>query len=253
MTITKLVKGLSLPLVLLVVWQWTFTSGITPITLSGPSLIGEAFVEYFDNGELFESIQISVTRAVIGLGFAILIGVSLGILMAATEFTNKLITPTFRVSMQISVFAWIPMISVWFGTTETSRILFIALVCIYPIALNTYQGFRQVPKAYQEAAKVLALSPLRKIILVLLPSAMPSVVSGIELGMLYAWLATIGAELLMGNGFGIGALMQAGQELFRMEVVFMGVVVCGAIGLLINIGAALLRSTLVKEGSGVIR
>lgn len=253
MTYTKIIKGLLFPLLIIICWQHLYNTGSLPQTLSAPSYIADAFYENLSNGQIFLHTTISLQRMMIGLLIAIIIGVSLGILMSSSAITNKLFTPTFRAFMQISAFAWIPIISVWFGNSETARIIFIAFVCIFPIALNTYEGFMRTPVAYKEAVKVLNISSTKRIRLIFIPSAMPSIIAGIELGMLYAWLATIGAELLMGNGFGVGALMLAGQELFRMDVVFMGVVICSIIGFMVTLLSSILQKVFIKTGSGAIR
>lgn len=246
-------KAWAFPIALLGLWQWCVNNQWVPLTLSSPELIGDAFTEYAKSGELFIHSAISIKRAILGLWFGSIIGLLIGFLMASTRVNNRIFTPTFRALMQISAFAWIPLISVWFGTTEQARVIFISFVVIFPVALNTYEGIVGVPHAYREASQVLRLSRFRENVMVVLPSATPSILAGLELGMLYAWLATIGAELLMGNGYGVGAMMLAGQALFRMEVVFMGVIVCGVVGFGIAIITKLLNERLIKDGSGAIK
>lgn len=253
MRVTKPVKPLIVPAVLFAIWQYSAGAGLLNPILSSPEIIVRALMDMIGSGELWRHLQMSVLRMLVGLMGGTLVGIALGVLMASTRAADRIVTPSFRALMQISAFAWIPLISVWMGTTEPARLTFIGFVCLFPVALNTYEGIRNIPKAYTEVAIVSALSGWRRFRLLTAPSAMPSIVTGIELAMLYAWLATIGTELLMGNGVGVGALMLAGQELVQMELVFLGVLLSGAVGFVIANTAALLRRQLVAEGSGAIR
>ncbi|HCW88733.1 MAG TPA: taurine ABC transporter permease [Marinobacter sp.] len=246
-------KPLIIPAVLVAIWQYSAGEGLLNPILSSPAGIMRTLMDMITTGELWRHLQMSLLRLLVGLVGGSLVGIALGVLMASTRAADRIVTPSFRALMQVSAFAWIPLISVWMGTTEPARLTFIGFVCLFPVALNTYEGIRKIPKAYTEVAIVSALSGWRRFRLLTAPSAMPSIITGIELAMLYAWLATIGTELLMGNGVGVGSLMLAGQEMIQMELVFLGVLLSGAVGFAIASTAALLTKQLVGEGSGAIR
>ena len=113
--------------------------------------------------------------------------------------------------------------SVWLGTGELAKLVFISLAAFYPVALNTFEGIRSVSPAHVEVAKVFRFSRLQVFRRVVLPGAAPSIFTGIKVGLVYAWLGTIGAEYLLAAAPGIGNLMIDGRESFRMDKVLLGV------------------------------
>jgi sulfonate transport system permease protein len=134
----------------------------------------------------------------------------------------------------------------WFGLGEAAKVTFIALVALFPVVVNTYEGIKSVAPEYVEVAKVFAFSRWRLLQRVVLPAATPSIITGIELAVIYAWLATIGAEYLMTTTAGVGSLLLEGREQFRMDIVLLGILATGLVGWLLSsgtrgIGAYLLR------------
>lgn len=173
-------------------------------------------------------------------------GLLLGTLLGLSQTLSKVLGPSFHAVRQIAVFAWIPLISMWFGLGETAKVVFIGIVALFPVVLNTYEGIKSVSPEHVEVARVFAFNRLRLLRRVIFPAATPSIFTGIELAVMYAWLATIGAEYLMTTNGGIGSLMLEGREHFRMDVVLLGIIVTGLVGWILSscarrLGAHLLR------------
>jgi sulfonate transport system permease protein len=156
----------------------------------------------------------------------------LGGLLATSRVADKVIGPSFHAFKQIALFAWIPLIAVWFGLGEPAKVVFIALAVFPPVLLNTYEGIRSVSRDYLEVAKVFEFNHWQIYRRVILPSATPQIFTGLRFGLIYAWLATIGAEYFLKAGPGIGNIMIDGREHFKMDQVIFGVAIVGVVGYL---------------------
>lgn len=137
------------------------------------------------------------------------------------------------------------MISIWFGFDEAAKIVFIALAAAIPVILNIVDGIRGTSRKDIEVGEVFKFNRWQFIRLIYLPSALPSILTGIHLALIYSWLATIGAEYFMAIGPGIGGLIIAGRERFEMDMVLLGIVVLGVVGFVIDRLAASLEHRLI--------
>ena len=162
----------------------------------------------------------------------------LGAALGLSRLAERLLGPSFHTFKQISLFAWLPLLSVWFGLGEAAKIAFVALASFVPVAVNTFQGIRAVPLELIEVARVLRLTRWQWLTRLVWPAAAPSVFAGIQLALIYAWLATLGAEYLLVSGPGIGSTLVNGRENVQMDLVLFGVFVVGLIGALMNALAA---------------
>ncbi len=235
-------RGWVLPVVLLLVWwaavAWKWTS--SPILVS-PIAVWDRAVEQVLSGHLSEALLASLHRGAYGFAWGSSAGFLLGSLLGLSRLFEKLIAPSFHTFKQISLFAWIPLLSMWFGVGDESKIAFIALAAFFPVVLNTFEGFRSVPRESIEVARVFAYIPTQLWLRVVFPSAAPSVLTGIHLSLIYTWLATLGAEYLMSSGKGIGNTLIEGREHFLMDLVLFGVLVIGSIGFLLNYSLSILE------------
>ncbi|MGV2106106.1 ABC transporter permease [Agrobacterium vitis] len=244
---TRVRRGLVLPLLLLLIWEISSrTHLVDPRFL--PSLEEVAHTakrEILDNG-LAGELGASLLRNLSGFGIGAVLGISFGTLVALTKLGERLVMPTFNGLKQISLLAWIPLISIWFGFGEQAKIVFVALAAFIPIALNTFDGIRQVPRDLLEVGRALRFSPRQRIFTIYLPSALPMIATGVHLGLIYSWLATVGAEYFLAVGPGIGGLVIAGRERFDMSLVMVGVIILGLVGFIFNRLAATLETHLLR-------
>ncbi|MEK1890510.1 MAG: ABC transporter permease [Phyllobacterium sp.] len=231
----KLRRGLTLPILLLVLWEVSSHAGfVDPRFL--PSL-KDVFLtakrELIDNnlvGELGFSLFRNIAGFLAGSG----LGVAFATLLALSRTADRLILPSFNALKQISLLAWIPLISIWFGFGEKAKIVFVALAAFIPVVLNTYEGMCNTPRDLIEVGEALKFTRAQRIVRILLPSALPSIATGVHLGLIYAWLATVGAEYFLAVGPGIGGLIIAGRERFDMALVMVGVIILGLVGFILN-------------------
>ena len=240
-------RGITLPILLLVVWEVSSRTGLADARFL-PSLedvIATAKRELIDN-DLVGELGFSLMRNIAGFLIGCLLGVAFASLLALSQIADRLMMPTFNGLKQISLLAWIPLISVWFGFGEQAKIVFVALAAFIPIVLNTYDGMRQAPADLLEVARALKFNARQKALRVYIPSAMSSIATGVHLGLIYAWLATVGAEYFLAVGPGIGGLVIAGRERFDMALVMVGVFVLGFVGFALNRLAYALEAYLLR-------
>jgi len=225
-----------LPILVLLAWSVATHFGWLDVRLwSSPELVLQGGWSALRDGSLAAALKASLARNLIGFAIGASAGLSLGLVLALLPLVDTLLEPTLNAARQVALFAWVPFLSLWLGNGEEGRIAFIALAAFFPVLLNTHLGARQVDAKHIEVARILGLKPYRLILKVILPSALPSLMTGLRLGLIYAWLATIGAEYLFSSTTGIGALMMDARELFRMDQVILGMAVVGAVGFSLNI------------------
>jgi sulfonate transport system permease protein len=240
-------RGITLPILLLILWEVCSRTGLADPRFL-PSLEDVALTakrELLDN-DLIGELGFSLMRNIAGFLIGCVLGVVFATILALSRTADRLITPTFNGLKQISLLAWIPLISVWFGFGEQAKIVFVALASFIPIVLNTDEGMRNAPADLVEVGRALRFNARQRIFRILLPSAMPSIATGVHLGLIYAWLATVGAEYFLAVGPGIGGLVIAGRERFDMALVMVGVFVLGLVGFSLNRLAYALEAYLLR-------
>jgi sulfonate transport system permease protein len=228
-------RGLAVPAALVVIWSVASHLGIVNSKLLVPPE-RVAVVPFLDadGREIWLGIAASVTRMLAGFTIGIVAGALLGLALGTSRFAERVVAPSFTAVRQITLFAWIPLLTAWFGNGETAKIVFIALSALFPMALNTHQALRDIPIAFVEVARVLRLSRRRLLTQVLVPSALPAIAIGIEIALINAWIGTVGAEYAMGLGRGVGSFLAEGREQFRMDIVIVGVLTLALVGFLLN-------------------
>lgn len=231
----RLYRGLVLPVGLLVLWELFSHSGlVNPQFLPPLEKVGATAWREIASGELGFDLMVSLRRDLLGFVIGTVLGGAIGILLGLSPLADRIFTTWFNGLKQIALLAWIPLISIWFGFDESAKVVFIALAASIPVILNIVEGIRSTSRKDVEVGEIFKFNRLQFIYLVYLPSALPSILTGIHLALIYAWLATIGAEYFMAIGPGIGGLIIAGRERFEMDLVLLGIVVLGLVGFSID-------------------
>jgi sulfonate transport system permease protein len=238
LTNPRLRRGIVLPLALIALWELITHYKLANVhLLASPSAVLKSFVVQVREGDLFPQLLSSLQRDLTGFAIGAFAGLLLGSAMGSWRIADRLFGPSFNAAKQVAVFAWIPLISVWF-TGEPAKIVFIALAAFYPVVVNTYEGIRSVSREHIEVARVFRFSRGQTFRRVVLPAALPSIFSGLHLALIYSWLGTIGAEYLLAPAPGIGNLMIDGREALAMDKVLLGVILVGLVGFSLNTIAA---------------
>ncbi len=233
--VPRALRGWVLPLVLLALWWAAVRFGWSKSPLLVPvEKVWATAVEQAVTGQLWDALRASLWRDLAGFSIGASAGLVFGTALGLSRLFENLVGPSFHTLKQISLFAWIPLISVWFGLGDAAKVAFLSLAAFFPVVLNTFEGIRSVPRDFIEVARVFEFSRWQLLRRVVLPSASPSIFAGIHLGLIYAWLATLGAEYLLVAGKGIGNTMIDGREHFWMDLVLFGVIVVGLVGFTLN-------------------
>lgn len=242
----RLYRGLALPVGLLVLWELFSHSGlVNPQFLPPLEKVGTTAWREMASGELPFDLLVSLRRDLTGFAIGTVLGGAIGILLGLSALADRIFTTWFNGLKQIALLAWIPLISIWFGFDEAAKIVFIALAASIPVILNIVEGIRSTSPKDIEVGKVFKFNRRQFIFLVYLPSALPSILTGVHLALIYSWLATIGAEYFMAIGPGIGGLIIAGRERFEMDLVLLGIVVLGLVGFVIDRLATAIEDRLI--------
>lgn len=228
-------RGFVLPVVMSLAW-W----GATALRLGDPAFLvppERVLLAPFDPAVrdlIVGGLGASLRRYVEGVLIGSAIGIALGVTMGLSRIADRLLSPNIQGFRQIAIFAWIPLLTAWLGVGEATKIAFVAIAAFKPMVLAAQQGIRAAPPTLIEAGRVLCLTRRRMLLRIQLPAAVPSLLTGLQLALTFAWLATIGAEALVGFGQGLGTVLIHGRETFRMDVVLFGILLVGGLGFLIN-------------------
>ncbi|MDD2547011.1 MAG: ABC transporter permease [Burkholderiaceae bacterium] len=239
-------RGWVLPLALIGIWWAAVASGwsTSPLLVS-PLAVWQRGVDQVLSGELWGALSASLWRMAWGFAIGSSLGLVFGTLLGGVRWFDRLVGPSFHTLKQISLFAWIPMLSMWFGLGDGAKIAFVSMAAFFPVVLNTCEGIRSIPREFLEVARVYEFNALQTVRRVIAPAAAPSIFTGLQLSLIYTWLATLGAEYLLASGKGLGNTLIDGREHFWMDLVLFGVVVIGLVGFLLNWGLGALEKRLL--------
>jgi sulfonate transport system permease protein len=228
-------RGIVLPLVALAVW-WAVSAahGGNKGLLVSPGAVLQTALDQVRSGALARALSASLAREACGFALGTLGGLLLGCALGLSRVAARMLGPSFDTFKQISLFAWIPLISVWFGLGDAAKVVFLSLAALLPVAAHTCDGIHAVPREFVDVARTLRYSRPQMVLYVILPAALPSIFTGLYLGLIYSWLATLGAEYLLVAGSGIGNTLIDGSEQFRMDLVLFGIIVVGFTGWVLN-------------------
>ena len=236
-----------LPLVLLLmVWAAVSAAEWYPRELLVPPLeVWAALRELLASGELQEHLRMSLGR----LGFGMLVGCGcgllFGVLMGLSRTVEVYTAPLFQVVRQVPSIALIPIFILMFGIGETFKILIVTKAAFFPVALAAYTAVQGISEHWLEVARVYRLPRIALFRRIVVPATVPPIVTGVRLALGRSWGTLVAAELLAAES-GIGQMMEFGRQMFRLDVVMMGVVITGLIGFGLDRAIRLLERRLVR-------
>ena len=231
-----LLKGLLLPFFLLV-WWWS-TSVLHLINnylLPSPATVLQTTMSLIEKGLLLQHVETSLYRVFTGFGITFLLAVPLAILLGMNRRLEAYFNPILHFVRHIPPIACIPLLILWFGIGEASKLAVIILAAFFPIFLNSLEGIIQCDPKLIEVGRSFGFNKRKQFWKIVLPSALPSIILGLRLGLGYSWRALIGAELIAASA-GIGYMIIEAEELSRPDTVIVGILVIGLLGYIIDYG-----------------
>lgn len=185
-------------------------------------------------GQLQEHLQASLTRSVVGFGLAVVAGVVLGIAVAWYDGLREVLTPLLELFRNTAALALLPVFTLLLGIGELSKVSIVAFAAFFPVLLNTVAGVRTVDPLLVRAARTLGLSNLQLFVKVVLPSAVPTIFTGIRMAGTASILVLIAAEMV-GAKAGLGYLIVNAQSSFQIPQMYAGILTVSVFGLVVNI------------------
>ncbi len=226
--------ALIIPVLVVLAWFLTTNFGNMPQSLLPKiSQVIKIFIDMCKKGQLQSDLGISLIRVLKGFLISAVTGILLGSIMGMSKTAAEILQPTITVLRQIPIMAWIPLIILWCGIGETSKIVIIVLASFFPILVNTMSGISQTPQGYIEVASLYKLNKTKTFFKVYLPHALPGIFTGLKLGLGISWMAVVGAEMIAATS-GIGYRMSDARNLMRSDIVIACMIVIGIIGMLMD-------------------
>lgn len=234
------ISGLIMPLagVAVLVAIWAVVSHLAPflpnpvqtVTKSWDLIRHPFFDEGPNNKGLGWQVLYSLGRVGLGFGLAILLGIPAGLILGLSSVTRKMWDPVVQVLKPVSPLAWLPLGLATFQAATPAAVFTIFITALWPILINTSAGVQQVPLAYLQVGRILRLSRRKMVTRILIPAALPHILSGLRVSLGVAWLVIVASEMLTG-GMGIGFFVWDEWNNLSLEHIILAIAVIGLVGL----------------------
>jgi NitT/TauT family transport system permease protein len=214
------------------IWETVARLGVFPARLF-PSLetIAAAFWRLTLNGILPHHALDTVIRLGLGFALAAIAGVAIGIAMGRSRTAEDIFLPLVSIGAPIPGLAYAPLFLLWFGLGNKSAVLLVGFVSAFPIIFNTWTGVKAVKEIWVRSAQAMGADNRRLFRYVILPGALPYILTGLRLGLAQAWRILVGVEMLAAVPWGLGWMIFGAREFLNMDVMLSGVAVIAIIGL----------------------
>lgn len=225
----RLLKGITIPVILILLCEILVRNGvIEPYLLPAPSSLWQSLTELAE-GDLWQHLWASSWRVFLGFGIGIGLGLVFAILVGLNRHAEDFLEPTFSAIKSIPSLAWIPLLLLWLGIDEGSKITLIAIGAFFPTYTNTVAAIQGVDRKLIEVARVYRLKYWQQIQQIVLPAASPGILTGLRNSLSLSWMFMIAAELIAATQ-GIGYLLSDGRETSRPDIVIIAIILLAVLG-----------------------
>lgn len=239
--------GFLLPVALLTAWQLIAASGVIPAyRLPSPASVWQAAVDLSADGSLGQDIAISVQRVLIGFLIGSAVGLALGALVGLSRWGSAILAPTIGGFRAVPSLAWVPLLVLYVGINEDSKVTLIAIGALFPVYTTVAGALRHVDPHLVELGRAYGLRRMSLLSQVQLPAVVPSIVSGLRLALAQAWLFLVAAELIA-SSMGLGFLLVDSQYNGRVDRMFLVIILLGILGKTTDALIGLLERYLLKR------
>ncbi len=222
--------GLIVPAILLGAWQLNSVTGVfTAVQLPPPGAVAAAGVELLQRGELGVHVLISTQRVLLGFAAGAALGVAAGALLGLSRFADALLGPTIGAVRAVPSLAWVPLLILWIGINEDSKVTLILIGAFFPVFTTVSLALRHVDRNLVEAGRAFGLNGFRLLRTVQLPAIVPAVFSGLRLALAQSWLFLVAAELIAAS-MGLGWLLSDSQNNGRVDRIFLAIILLAVLG-----------------------
>jgi ABC-type nitrate/sulfonate/bicarbonate transport system permease component len=232
--------------VVILLWHVVVKAGLLQeLVMPSPWTVAKAFYKFFKEGEFFIHLWASFIRIITGFSIGAFFGVIFGILVGHFRLFERFFDPLIQALRPIPIAAWLPLAIVWFGIGDKPGIFLIVIGVFFPVFINTVHGVKFTQPILIRAAHMLGATPGRLLVYVVLPAALPNILTGIRIGLGLAWVCVVISELL-GVTAGLGFVIWDAQVYLHTEKVIVGMIVIGIMGMLTDRIVLYVSSKLLK-------
>lgn len=227
--LTRIGRGLILPLTLLALLETASRLGLTPShQLPAPSEVLQTLLDLGRNG-LGSHVLASVLRVVAGFAIGTGLGLATAVAVGLNRKIEEIVDPTFQALRAVPSLAWVPLLLLWLGIDETPKIVLIAIGAFFPVYLNVVSGLRNVDRKLVELGETYGLTAWSLARRILLPASLPSIFTGLRTSLSLAWMFLVAAELIAATR-GLGYLLTDGRETSRPDIVIAAILLLAVLG-----------------------
>jgi NitT/TauT family transport system permease protein len=233
------------------IWEAVAWAGVFPKRLFPPiETVAQTFVELTLNGILPLHAIETLVRLSAGFALAAVAGIVIGIAMGLSKRAEDIFLPLVSIFAPIPGLAYAPLFLLWFGLGNVSAVLLVAFVSMFAVILNSWTGVKAVKEIWIRAAQTMGADERRLFRHVILPGALPYILTGWRLGLAQAWRILVAVEMLAAVDWGLGWLIFGAREFLNTDAMLAGIAVIGAIGLALEklVFERLERYTVVRWG-----
>ena len=223
---------------LLVVWQVAYLLELKPpYALPSPADTWQTLLGTIQDGSAWRAVSLSVQRAAVGFSMSVVVGVAIGIALAASPLLRRAFGPIITGLQSLPSVAWVPAAIIWFQLTDATMYAVILLGAVPSIVNGLLAGTDQVPPLYLRVGQVLGATGWTRIRFVLLPAALPGFLGGLKQGWAFAWRSLMAAELIVqtGLGTGLGQILDLGRVTSDMSLVIASIGLIFLVGIVIEL------------------
>ncbi|MEK1943141.1 MAG: ABC transporter permease [Pseudomonas sp.] len=242
----RLVWPWLLPVTLVLLWwlsaryEWVASQ-----VLPGPDVVVVSGWDMLSSGLLQEHVWVSLQRVLFGFGLGVISGLLLGAAMGLSERASDYLYPLVRLIAYVPLLGWLPLLMLLLGIGETLKAVLVAQAALLPVALNTCNAIRAVPKRFLEVGRTYGYSRQQLLWRIIMPAAFPTVWSSIRYALTKSWLALVVVELLASSE-GLGFLMVDSRQLYQLDVMLVAVASIGVIGFLLDLALATVERHILR-------
>jgi NitT/TauT family transport system permease protein len=238
--------GLAVFVLLIALAEWgTRTGVISPLTLPRPSDVFGTFVELWQTGALFQHLLPSLSRLAVGASIGAVLGVTVGVMIGLFAYARAGLVPLVAAIFPIPKIALLPLFVIWFGIDEASKYALIAFGTFTPTVVATYAAVDNVDRTLIRMGQSFGLSWWSIVRKIVLPGAMPGILSGLRISLTIGIILLVAAEML-GAQYGVGAYILEAGSLYDLERLFAGVVILSVLGVALSWGIGLLERRVLR-------
>ena len=245
-TIGNVLLYISLPVIIIIVWELVCHFDFVQVyNMPAPEVIAQDAWSKIADGVLWKHISVSFLRVLEGFLIALVCALLLGILIGLSKTAERITELTLQILKPIPPIAWIPLAILWFGIGEPSKLYIIFYGAFFPILINTVDGIHNIDKKYLELGRVYEVERIKLVRKVVLPGALPQILTGIRVGLGNAWVCVVAAEMIAATK-GVGYMLSNGRSMSRADDVILAMLLIGIVGKIMDDVLKIISKKLMK-------